>query len=105
MAVGDNTTDPEAWAANTPAGILPGLESAAYSRLVPRRFGRDCIAAVVSMRPVGTPGNRGHHDAIDGLDRQFCRPSSGEARPGSGRLPQLGIPNFGRAADPKGAAR
>lgn len=54
-----------------------------------------------AARPlVGIPGNHDYYDSLDGFNRQFRRPSTGEANdaPGS-RPPQLAIPTFERVQE------
>lgn len=49
---------------------------------------------------LGIPGNHDYYDSLDGFNRQFRRPSTGDAAPpADGRPPQLPIPTFERAQE------
>src|SRR6266545_187541 len=48
---------------------------------------------------LGIPGNHDYYDALDGFNRQFRRPSTGERPTQSPRQPLLGLPTFTRAQE------
>jgi hypothetical protein len=45
---------------------------------------------------VGIPGNHDYYDSLDGFNRQFRRPSTGDRKSVAGRPPLLAIPTFRR---------
>lgn len=47
----------------------------------------------------GIPGNHDWYDSLDGFNRQFRRPSTGDGARRAGRAPQLMLPTFERRQD------
>jgi hypothetical protein len=54
------------------------------------------VTAGVPALLVGIPGNHDYYDSLDGFNRQFRRPSTGDEIVPGGRAPQLMIPTFKR---------
>ncbi|HLL77299.1 MAG TPA: hypothetical protein VK421_18745 [Pyrinomonadaceae bacterium] len=58
--------------------------------------GASSVANEVPRLLFGIPGNHDYYDSLDGFNRQFRRPSTGDESAGGQRAPQLMIPTFRR---------
>ncbi|HYG81956.1 MAG TPA: hypothetical protein VD861_16280, partial [Pyrinomonadaceae bacterium] len=57
------------------------------------------VAGEVPRLLFGIPGNHDYYDSLDGFNRQFRRPSSGDEVVPGGRPPMLMLPTFRRAQE------